>query len=135
MDCAGVAHPGSQVSILVLINLLFLGVTCHCYRVDSLNVQNETLINWKSLSHPGSGLELWSGRNLLHRWMKLKAVVADFKEKSHRGMLFNFICFSFQSDAANRNNREPSREIQGPSNLPHWLYDSMYTALLGLDSG
>jgi len=49
-------------------------------------VQDETVINWKSLTHPGSGLELWSGRNLLHRWIKLKAGVPDFKEKNHQGI-------------------------------------------------
>lgn len=36
-------------------------VTCHCYKVDSLNAQDEILISWKSLLHPGSGLEMWSG--------------------------------------------------------------------------
>jgi hypothetical protein len=86
-------------------------------RVDSLNMQSDTLIDWKDLSREGSGLELWGARNLYHRWANLKASVEDWKNKNHQGLpVISFHRHIDTYPSTNRHYDGPSRKIQGPSN-------------------
>lgn len=53
-------------------------------RVDSLNVRDDTEIDWKTLPDPG--WNFWSAHSLQRRWLTLKRSIKGFEDMTHQGM-------------------------------------------------
>lgn len=51
------------------------------HRVDSLNVRDDTEIDWKTL--PDVGWNFWSAHSLQRRWLTLKRSIKGFEEMTH----------------------------------------------------
>ena len=51
--------------------------------MDSLNVRDDTEIDWKTL--PDSGWNFWSAHSLQRRWLTLKRSIKGFEEMTHAG--------------------------------------------------
>jgi hypothetical protein len=56
---------------------------CFFHRVDSLNVRDDTEIDWKTLPDPG--WNFWSAHSLQRRWLTLKRSIKGFEEMTHAG--------------------------------------------------
>jgi hypothetical protein len=56
----------------------------HLFRVDSLNVRDDTEIDWKTLPDPG--WNFWSAHSLQRRWLTLKRSIKGFEEMTHAGL-------------------------------------------------
>jgi hypothetical protein len=54
-------------------------------RLDSLNIHDETEIDWKALPH--SGWDFWSVRELKRRWTFMKAAVENAEDKTYQGAI------------------------------------------------
>jgi Myb-like DNA-binding protein REB1 len=54
------------------------------HRVDSLNVRDDTEIDWKLI--PDADWNLWSAHTLQRRWLTLKKGVKGYEEMTHQGM-------------------------------------------------
>lgn len=52
-------------------------------RVDSLNVRDDTEIDWKTLSDPD--WNLWSAHTLQRRWLTMKRSIKGYENMSHAG--------------------------------------------------
>lgn len=52
-------------------------------RVDSLNVRDDTEIDWKLL--PDDNWNVWSAHSLQRRWLTMKRSIKGFEEMSHAG--------------------------------------------------
>ena len=53
------------------------------YRVDSMNVRDDTEIDWKLL--PDENWNIWSAHSLQRRWLTMKRSIKGFEEMSHAG--------------------------------------------------
>jgi len=51
------------------------------HKVDSLNVRDDTEIDWKTLPDPG--WNFWSAHSLQRRWLTLKRSIKGFEEMTH----------------------------------------------------
>ncbi len=52
-------------------------------RVDSMNVRDDTEIDWKLL--PDENWNIWSAHSLQRRWLTMKRSIKGFEEMSHTG--------------------------------------------------
>ena len=52
-------------------------------RVDSMNVRDDTEIDWKLL--PDENWNIWSAHSLQRRWLTMKRSIKGFEEMSHAG--------------------------------------------------
>jgi len=52
-------------------------------RIDSLNVRDDTEIDWKLI--PDADWNLWSAHTLQRRWLTLKKGVKGYEEMTHQG--------------------------------------------------
>ena len=52
-------------------------------RVDSMNVRDDTEIDWKLL--PDENWNIWSAHSLQRRWLTMKRGIKGFEEMSHAG--------------------------------------------------
>ena len=57
------------------------------HRVDSLNVRDDSEIDWKTL--PDEDWNMWSAHALQRRWLTMKRSVKGHEEMSHAGMFFS----------------------------------------------
>ena len=64
--------------------VLAVDVLC-CHRVDSLNVRDDTEIDWKLL--PDENWNVWSAHALQRRWLTMKRSIKGHEEMSHAGTL------------------------------------------------
>ena len=64
--------------------VLVADVLC-CHRVDSLNVRDDTEIDWKLL--PDENWNVWSAHALQRRWLTMKRSIKGHEEMSHAGTL------------------------------------------------
>jgi len=55
------------------------------HKVDSLNVRDDTEIDWKTLPDPG--WNLWSAHSLQRRWLTLKRSIKGFEEMTHQEIM------------------------------------------------
>ena len=55
------------------------------HKVDSLNVRDDTEIDWKLL--PDENWNVWSAHSLQRRWLTMKRSIKGFEEMSHAGTL------------------------------------------------
>lgn len=53
------------------------------FRVDSMNVRDDTEIDWKLL--PDENWNIWSAHSLQRRWLTMKRGIKGFEEMSHAG--------------------------------------------------
>ena len=60
-------------------------------RVDSLNVRDDSEIDWKTL--PDEDGNMWSAHTLQRRWLTLKRRVRGYEDMSHAGSLA-LLCLS-----------------------------------------
>ena len=58
-------------------------VGLYCHRVDSLNVRDDTEIDWKLL--PDENWNVWSAHALQRRWLTMKRSIKGHEEMSHAG--------------------------------------------------
>lgn len=63
------------------------GCMCRCShvicRVDSMNVRDDTEIDWKLL--PDENWNIWSVHSLQRRWLTMKRSIKGYEEMSHGG--------------------------------------------------
>jgi hypothetical protein len=64
------------------------------FRVDSLNVRDDTEIDWKTLPDPG--WNFWSAHSLQRRWLTLKRSIKGFEEMTHAGQSFTSLKSRFK---------------------------------------
>jgi hypothetical protein len=79
MESARCVHTCSQVSL----GHLSYSETPQSTRVDALNVQDDTEIDWKTLTD--EGWNLWSAHSLQRRWLTLKKSVKGYESMTHEG--------------------------------------------------
>lgn len=56
------------------------------FRVDSLNVRDDSEIDWKTLPDPN--WNLWSAHALQRRWMSMKRGVRGYEDMTHAGSIY-----------------------------------------------
>ncbi|PPQ65964.1 hypothetical protein CVT26_010726 [Gymnopilus dilepis] len=56
------------------------------HKIDSLNVRDDTEIDWKLISDPD--WNLWSAHTLQRRWLTLKKSVKGYEDMTHQGIAF-----------------------------------------------
>jgi hypothetical protein len=71
--------------VLAFFSRRFTELCCFLRRVDSLNVRDDTEIDWKTLPDPG--WNFWSAHSLQRRWLTLKRSIKGFEEMTHTGPL------------------------------------------------
>src|SRR6267154_4385146 len=69
----------------VVVRYRFLYVY-HITRVDSMNVRDDTEIDWKTL--PDSDWNLWSAHSLQRRWLTMKRGIKGYEDMTHQGSFF-----------------------------------------------
>ena len=83
MERSGCLHPGSQVR--ATSHSFDHARSSHwTFRVDSLHVNDDTEIDWKTLPDPD--WNLWSAHTLQRRWLTMKKSIKGYEEMSHQGM-------------------------------------------------
>lgn len=84
MESDGRVYPGTQVRLVwrLLFVFLLLNARAVC-RVDSMNVRDDTEIDWKLL--PDEHWNLWSAHSLQRRWLTMKRGIKGFEDMSHAG--------------------------------------------------
>ena len=81
----------SAMDAYILVHKCVTNITCadRCtevywlYRVDSMNVRDDTEIDWKLL--PDENWNIWSAHSLQRRWLTMKRSIKGFEEMSHAG--------------------------------------------------
>ena len=63
---------------------------CMYGRVDSLNVRDDSEIDWKTL--PDEDWSMWSAHSLQRRWLTMKRSVRGHEEMSHAGTHMQTLC-------------------------------------------
>ena len=82
MEFARWVHPRPQVRFFTWAYESRLTVVC---RIDSLNVRDDTEIDWKTISD--ADWNLWSAHTLQRRWFTLKRSVKGHENMTHQGSL------------------------------------------------
>ena len=63
------------------------------FRVDSLNVRDDSEIDWKTLPDPN--WNLWSAHTLQRRWLTMKRSVRGFEDMTHAGSVYQLASYGF----------------------------------------
>lgn len=66
-------------------------------RVDSLQVRDDTEIDWKTLADPD--WNLWSAHTLQRRWLTMKRSIKGYENMSHAGKHFPLLRVPLNSNA------------------------------------
>ena len=98
------------------------------FRVDSLNVRDDTEIDWKTLPDPG--WNFWSAHSLQRRWLTLKRSIKGFEEMTHTGQFLQILCLSFHplyltclSFDLYRNHGHPEAQKGAIAGSPHYCHE------------
>ena len=62
-------------------------------RVDSLNVRDDSEIDWKTLPDPN--WNLWSAHTLQRRWLTMKRGVRGYEDMTHSGSVYQLAFYGF----------------------------------------
>lgn len=95
MESTGCLYSGAQVSAFhyPLRNVLIIAWRwLPVFRIASLNVRDDSEIDWKLLSD--DDWNLWSAHSLQRRWLTLKRGIRGHEEMTHQGVVY---CSSFYS--------------------------------------
>jgi hypothetical protein len=63
------------------------------FRVDSLNVRDDSEIDWKTLPDPN--WNLWSAHTLQRRWLTMKRSVRGYEDMTHAGSVYQLASYRF----------------------------------------
>jgi hypothetical protein len=77
------------ISLLVSLGRRRYTTEFRFFRVDSLNVRDDTEIDWKTISDPQ--WNLWSAHTLQRRWLTMKRSIKGHEDMTHQGTLLIFI--------------------------------------------
>ncbi len=73
------------------MNSLPEGLTNGLFRVDSLNVRDDSEIDWKTLPDPN--WNLWSAHTLQRRWLTMKRSVRGYEDMTHAGSVYQLASY------------------------------------------
>jgi hypothetical protein len=79
-------------------------------RIDSLNVVNESDVDWKSLSDPT--WNMWSGHCLQQKWKSMKIACELDDSVCHRGECYNILSTCRLSYVPNRCSSSPRSDCR-----------------------
>lgn len=90
---AGERPRWSQTDAYILVHKYEASSPCKVMltfflRIDSLNVRDDTEIDWKQL--PDEHWNIWSAHSLQRRWLTMKRGIKGHEEMSHAGMPSSF---------------------------------------------
>lgn len=87
-------------------------------RVASMNVRDDSEIDWKLLSD--NDWNLWSAHSLQRRWLTLKRSIRGYEDMSHQGTFYFFLGIRLVSDydAPNSRNHGHFTDKEGAGTSP-----------------
>lgn len=85
MESVGRVYTGAQVRSKNVKSSRAWTLIHKYIRVDSLNVRDDSEIDWKTL--PDEDWNMWSAHALQRRWLTMKRSVRGYEDMSHAGTL------------------------------------------------
>lgn len=105
-------HISWFISTQSLIPVFYLLI--YVTRVDSMNVRDDTEIDWKTL--PDSDWNLWSAHSLQRRWLTMKRAIKGYEDMTHQGSSSGHLV-TVTYPTSRDHGYPPSEESPSPSHL------------------